>query len=450
MNTQSQSKINSKTRHLIKRGTKSRSRKGKKSKAISLNLMNKFEIVKATKTIDFNNLENNNTTITYKENQYSNTSVSLHAHPLTEEQLYNEILNKFNYFQQLINFKDELNKSYVFEVQTFLDFFMNLFNKIYKTINLQEIKECFSRLENLICENNLENHEQKLSTVYNYFNFLQLNLSSHYKYDQILNMDSILENLNEFMQKIKNYVLCTDNILTLNFPINLMQGDNEIKLLNSKSLLKSERKEKLLDTIYIKKSKTNYADDELLQQKDLELNIFESPKHKKIREKSEKLFLRNFMQIYFVKENGIFSESYFSKCNKKLLHEYKKFRFYEIKFFFSIQENFNDIQKYIQTCRKLLLKYIILYKDEKHKNFIKIVISGYGRRQNLVKRKLINFISNEVLKDCLIKICMYSNIFDSMSSSLKTFYRKKNYYFYSNFSEKLFKKIIKKINVKEE
>lgn len=413
------------------------------NKPVSMNLLPKFEDVR----------ENNNiTTINIIEKLMNSPD------EINNEDIVNELQNKINTYKQVASYQHELNNIYVREVQNFVGYFEKKFEGVNVNANngLLKIKESFAKMEYLI-QDNIHildiNEDSKDRMFLSKKDMFLKNLEKLFSVleDSLNNNSADNDKMNDFLCEIKDYVCSNEDMLKDGKEDLLLPEtyENVVEFSCGKNTSKSvKRKTELLDTVYLKKSRSRYCDKDVIIQHNLdEKNL------QKIITKTDRLFLRNFMHVYLIKENGIFSESYFSKNDK--MYSYKNFRFYEVKYYFSREEDFKDIKKYIELTRKLYSKYIMLYKiEDKDKKFMKLTISGVGKRQTLMKRHLINYMSETVKMDCLVKISMYSNIYDCMSTSLKGYIStkgsnsnanvkgKKPYYIYSNFNESLLNKLI--------
>jgi hypothetical protein len=474
------------------RSSKNKSRKARKIKTISQNLLTKFEDVKDSQNVNLQEI--------FDKMNESGNKMDIEE-KMTQEELYTEILNNINKYKQVINFQEEMNKIFISEVHEFLNFFMNFFNQITQTnegdetSGLQRVKESFSRVEQLVNskinlfeseKNTTEEKEAFMQILNNFFDFLNENLCGEQDDKPLVDSNTEVK-LTEFIEEIKNFV----EDLNMNEDFNNTEEVDYYEMecfSNKKNKREDRRRDKLLDTVFMKKSKAKFGEDDEIAKQIEELDLNDKQKriynhkskiYRKVVAKTKKLFLRNFLQIFFVKENGIFSESYFSKVDKNLLSSYKKFRFYKIKFYFKTEETFDDIKKYIEFIRKLFSCHILTYKyniidnlntgsyidnnltnsnstnntTKRSKMFIKVTISGVGKKQTLMKRLLINFLSADVKHDCLFKISLYSNIFDCMASNLKKFLNKSDeansdYFYYTNISDNLMKKIISKSEIK--
>ena len=313
-------------------------------------------------------------------------------------------------------------------------------NLIFSNLNLLHYDENANANEN----NYISKRKDFISLLENLFSLLEEKVTL-YTYDT--EISAMIDKIND----IKSFVLKSEINFKNKFPSQDSNKENNLNLktisnLSNKKIEKvANGKDILLDTAYMKKTKSRYGmDDEIVIDEDFTTKNNEE--YNKIMKKNKKLFLRNFLQIFLMKDDGIFSESFFSKIDKSLLNSYKKFKFYEIKFYFSIEESFRDMSTYLENLRKLLPRYIMLYKELHKSRFIKITICGVGKKQSLMKRQLINILSGDVKLDCLFKISLFSNIFDCMTDSLKKISQKKNYFFYTNFTNNMLTKIIKKIN----
>lgn len=380
---------------------------------------------------------------------------------LTPEDFMNEIYNKINFYKQQLNFKQELNNIYIAEVQRFIDHFINIFNQASLPFEeLRLLKNSFERTENIVKTNmgllSEETNEKKIhfvNAIKTFFQCFREKLGSpNGKLDLPINLRETLSKMENIMEIVQvsrvereNYLLEKLKKMDDSAEKDVSEDTGKIGLLSNKKIKQTnERCDLLLDTAYLKKSKTRYGEDDevIVEDNIIPQNVNEN--YDKIIRKSKKLFLRNFLQIYLIKDDGIFSESFFSKIDKSLLNSYKNFKFYEINFYFSVEESFQEFASYLQYIRKLFTRYVIVYKEKKQNKFVKITVCGVGKRQTLMKRHLINFMSGQVKHDCLFKISLFSNVFDSMSQSLRKVSRNKDYYFYSNFSTEVLNKIISK------
>jgi hypothetical protein len=124
-----------------------------------------------------------------------------------------------------------------------------------------------------------------------------------------------------------------------------------------------------------------------------------------------------------------------------------------------VNEAFEDISSHINFLKSLFNKYLIIYKPTECRNFIKVSICGVGKRQLMVQKSIAKLINSKVKKDCLIKISMYSNLFDCMEESMKKILEtdkqvseyhhfSKEHVFHSNIEEEMMNKILRRINKK--
>jgi len=541
----------------LKTKTKSTRKVNNKNSTVSKNLSKRFENVKSERKDLKKIFEGMVENAEKRENEISeNTNLNLSTSiPLSNEEIFNEILNKMNSFQQVINFHEELNNQYVNEVQEFINYFMNYFNEFTRNEDLAfvQFKEFFLKAEEIILNklnfiSEINSDENLKNSLISFFDNCENSLhlmnknSNKNDYENVVGVSTSVSNNNNnqthpsdlflIFSKIKNFaIMLKEKINAKDFSldsVNLKKMNQDINQLNyidhttdtnhindtnqinlnipnhnhkenlcnhteeksdnnyhsnfsrlaRNKLKNSERKRmRLLETVKIKKSRKRYGEGDLLST-DKKLNNSEKFKDayyggknselKKIVEKSKKIFLRNFLQIYLIKENGLFSESYFSKVDRNCLSAYKNFKYYEVKIYFSISEETSDIERYILKIRKLFTCHIMTYKTidynpQKKIRFLKISISGVGKKQSLMKRSLINFMSEEVKLNCLIKISLFSNVFDCMTKSLNEKLKRgrkseegngidigidggeENFFYYTNVKETLLNKIISRI-----
>lgn len=364
-----------------------------------------------------------------------------------------EITNKINHYIELLNFQDDLNSNFEGLLKDFFHFFEEQFIHIFHFKDLSGIKELLDSLEKLLNELTQNQFDQEkvkeiLNKMSNFFKILEeCNLDSNNNNQQI-------DKLKYFCARVKNFVLQKHSNEDLN---NLFKKEevcfhketNNFSFFKETKPKKSEfRRKRLLETAFIKKSKSQFGeDDTIIENKNNDEGIKTNElliSHNK--KKGKKLFLRNFLQVYLVKENGIFCESYFSKYDHVVLFSYRKLRFYEVKVCFSNNETFENIQKYLFTIKDLFSKYIMIFNSSPKKNIAKVYISGFGKKQSFFKNKLMHLINHEIKDDCLIKISYFSNLFDAVSFSIKKFLNNPNFEITTNFSNELLKKTLNKIN----
>jgi hypothetical protein len=360
---------------------------------------------------------------------------------LTYNEILNEMQNKVNIRRQVINFKEQLNQIYSNEVKNFVDHFLNYFNEISELVQ----KEHFDLSESLqILQEKLllsSNNPEEINEIEKEICVLEEKIKNNKSNNQISNLLEKLNRLKAF--NINNHLIFKEGRI---LPTSSQKEKSELIIRNIRELSHKKMKNihddsnALLDTIYLKKSKTRYGEDDDIQPLETSQNKIES-----FKQKSKKLFLRNFMQIFLIKDKGIFSESFFSKIDKSLLNSYKKFKFYEIKFYFSIEESYKDITDYINKLRRLFPRYLMLFKEIHKKRFVKITICGVGKKQSVMKRLLINIMSGDVDKDCLFKISLFSNVFDALAESIRKIEKNRNYFYSTNFKNSTLNKIITKV-----
>ena len=201
--------------------------------------------------------------------------------------------------------------------------------------------------------------------------------------------------------------------------------------------MKQKRRKQLLSTAYIKKSQSKFGENDV---------VIPVGNLKDSKLKNRKMILRNFLQIYLIKENEIFSESYFSKYDHTVLYKYRKYKFYQIKLCFSILEPKEKIESHLKFVKGLFEKFLLLTKIKPAGNFLTYIICGVGKNQSLMKRSMIKYINNYITNDCLIKISLFSNLFDCVGSKLSQCLEHGSFDYESstNFEESLIKKIFAK------
>jgi hypothetical protein len=162
----------------------------------------------------------------------------------------------------------------------------------------------------------------------------------------------------------------------------------------------------------------------------IDSNESSSKHYQKVVAKNKQLYLASFQQLYLIKENGILSQTYFSKFDNNFSSN-----FCEIVCYFNIRERFSDVKAYIQSVRKWYRRFVILYRQDFNKSFTKVIVSGVTLKQ--AKKKLVKFVMNDVRENCLVKFSNFSRLkmcFDTVVSKLKKGY----YYFSTNFAQEKF------------
>jgi hypothetical protein len=345
----------------------------------------------------------------------------------------------------------------------FFDYFDKQFSDIYEFKNLTEYLPTLQEMEDEIknVQKSEENKTGNTTTLldkkfikkieHSFSELKELKLDNKKENNSIETLQNFSKAIQEFYdkmdQQVANDFISKRETLTSS---NVKQ--------NSSSCKKVVRKrQKLLSTAFIKKAKSSYAsygEEDLIFSPEKEDDITQYQK-----DKSVKLKLRNFLQVYLIKENEIFSQSYYSKFDPTVLYSYRNYRYYEIKFCISKTDTLENIEIYMWKIKSMFEKYILTYKDKKERNYIKLNFSGYGRKQYELKNTLIKYINTEIKADCLIKISFFSNLFDCMKSNLKKIKKsqsieddeddeEKNFYYYNtNFDEKELDKVLSKIKI---
>jgi hypothetical protein len=325
-------------------------------------------------------------------------------------------------FEEIMQKEEEMNSRRHEYINDFFEYMEDLFGEVYDFVDLSEIKAKLKDIEGLLNPKNRD--------------------SSYY--------DNIIKNLKELQEEIKGlssekttrdgvnklksltYQLkCySDKILFEQF-----HKDRINVPMSHKKLLYSERRiQELQSAIYIDRSK----------QKEEGLKIIESDipltdrKRYKVT-KYKKFLAKNFLQVFYIKENGIFANSYFSNCDINAFSSYKKYKFYKVKFCLSKTDSTNSIKNHIEYVKTLFSKFILFYIENPNKKFIKTVICGIGKKQNIMKASLKKYLRNDIKNDSLIKISCFTNIYSSIIPSLKKY---NNNYHSTNLSENLYNKLI--------
>ena len=315
----------------LKTKTKSSRKVKNKNSTISKNLSKKFENVKSERK-DLKKIfevmvkipeKGENEIIGMPENTNLNSSMMI---SLSNEEIFNEILNKMNLFQQVVNFHEELNNQYVNEVQGFINYFMNYFNEFTKNEDLAfvQFKESFLKAEELMLSkfnfiseiNSDENFKNSVNSLYdnceNIFCLMNKKSNKNDNEEEGLTSNSnsnsnqtYLSDLFLIFSKIKNFAtmlkekinaedfsLDTVNLNKMNVEINPINHANHINPINPNhnqkenscnvteensesnfhsnfsrlarnKLKNSERKRKrLLETVKIRKSKKFMEDED--------------------------------------------------------------------------------------------------------------------------------------------------------------------------------------------
>lgn len=393
-----------------------------------------------------------------------------------------EIFDKLYYYRDRIEQKDDEIFEFEQSKKEFFEFFEDQFKEIYMAKDLSESKTCIAELENLLFSNekikeNFINKKMRLKDQIKFMNKikrLMKFLEGELKFET-QKENRTIENLQIFSTKIKNMAINLDdmsesekeNICDQNLPSKIklswhaheIEGKNIHFQTNKKKKRTNKIREKLLSTAYIKKSKSIYGEYDLLfspeaedhENKSININSnlnFQTinPSDNQIKNRNSKLLLRNFLQIFLVKQNEIFSKYFYSKYDPSVLYEYRKFKFYEIKFCISLTEDYNDNSSHLKFLKSLFNKYLMIYNKTECNNFIKITICGVGKRQSVIQKSITKLINSQIKTNCLIKISMFSNILDCMKGNIKKIMDsaiKDSYIYHSNFNMHIFKKILK-------
>lgn len=397
-------------------------KKSKKAEQVGINLLNKFEKVKRTDAVDFLDLAN--------ETKH------------TTSELIREISNKINFYKQAVNNEEQLNLNFDKETKEFFIFFENFFNCFYEIKDYESFKQILNRLKTIIEENdeifvNTAKKKEKVE-ILNDIEEIMKTIETNVK-PEIEEKHQNQKKLKELIEGIMNFVISSD--ILKDYEDNVNRSKFEKKEENipqdiEKTFKTIKKQSKLLETAYINKTKGKFGEQD---------EIYYDPNYiSKLKDKTKHIFLRNFLQIFFIKEKGIFTESYFSKFDHKSLYSYRNFRYYELKFYFNAEESSQNIQLYIEMIISLFTKYILIYKEIKN-GFIRITISGIGKKQKLFKRYLINLISGVIKKDCLAKLSHFSNLFDAVRKCIKNILYE-NVISNTNFTNSMMEKILERIN----
>jgi hypothetical protein len=430
--------------------------KFQKMKNESLKIVQQENVLSSPKdlfTIKNNNNSNNSNseqTTNYVEHIFNpviinplSTSNEISIHHINSD----IISEKLNHFRHIIQRKEVEKINFEENSKLFFDFFEQKFTEFYTFKDISEIKEKINFIENCIQNNKhilFEKNSPDKNRLLTSLNdlFLKFEENFTHKINQDEDKQSI-EKLKNVSTVIKNYAklkVGKDGNFTMENDIQLKS--NLLQITNRTA----KKRNKLLESVYIQKSRNRTSigeDDEIIQ-----TNIKESDKKKYKPTKNRKLLLKNFLQIYVVKEGDILSQSFYSKYDRTVLYSYRHYKFYEIKICLSNQESVEDITEYLSYIKtNLIPKYLIVFRTKQMGNFTKISISGVGNKQSTVRKGINTLITGIIKRDCLIKCSLFSNVFDCISGSIKRCFNphySEKYCYHYNFEPGLMKKLMKK------
>jgi hypothetical protein len=299
-------------------------------------------------------------------------------------------------FEEIMQKEDEINYNRQSMVDNFFEFMENKFCGLFHYIDVTEIKQKLKDIENLI------NMADKDSLYF----------------------DHIIENLKELKNEIS--ALCTEKTTKENLTV-LKNFTYGLKCFSEK-LLSGDSSNK---NIPMSHKKILFSEKRSQELQNLNLGeIFVKP--------SKRIMTENFLQIFFIKENGIFSNSYISNCT--IDKTYKRFNFYKVKICISKTESMGMIKSHIEFIKKLFNRFILFYIENPNKKFIKLIICGSGLDQRIIKNSLKNFLKENLKNDSLIKINFYTNIYSSILPSLRKY--NSSTFYHSELTNSLYNKLI--------
>jgi hypothetical protein len=253
---------------------------------------------------------------------------------------------------------------------------------------------------------------------------------------QCKGMINNLEQMNEsYICEVKNFIVYFQKVFEKNFPhIHIDIPEDSInshelilKLHNYIDTMKAhldgvENNDiKELDAIVMKSAAKNKHQLLSLSDEDEEVDTHNL---QKLIKTNKKFYEEKFQQLFLIKENGIVSQTYFSKADNTMTSLYC-----EAVCYFHIKERPGDVRVYIQTLRRLFNKYVILYRHDEEKSLIKVIVSGLAYKRN-TKRKVVRFIMQIAKENCMIKFSNFSKFsacFEGVGNKIR-----RNYYFYTN------------------
>jgi hypothetical protein len=329
-------------------------------------------------------------------------------------------------YDQLLEKEEEISSTRHSYIDNFFEYMENKFAEMYEYIDIAEMRETLKEIESFInSHKTITSYEEeiieKLKALRDEINSIHMEKTSQ-------------DNINElklFTYKVKCF---TDKIIQQQ--TNTIPNDNNNNMpISHKKLLFSERRaNELQSAVYVDRSKNK--DDEV---KIIQNDLFLSDEKRFKKTEFKKFLAENFLQIFYVKEKGIFSSSYISNCKVDAFKSYKKYNFYKIKLYVSKNESIDSLKGHLNFMTGLFDKFIIFYFENRNKKFIKLVICGKGKKQNIVKNSLKKYLRNNFEYDTLIKLSMFTNIYSSILPSLRK-YEHCNYS--TNLSNTLYNKLI--------
>ena len=228
--------------------------------------------------------------------------------------------------------------------------------------------------------------------------------------DEIINLIShCRQNLNQIDQMNSEYLKeIRKNINYYQTNFSNINEEYEDYIYKMKNYIERYTEDNIDDIIIKSNKKMGYMDD-------IEYN----EEGRKIYKKVKTMY--NFKKLYYIKDNGIISQTFFSQGEEQYSI------YYEIKCYLNINENFNDIRRYIQSIKRFFKEFVILYRNNCSK-FMKLIIIGKGFRDIKFRmRKLLYCIKY----NCLFKISFFKN-YDLLNQNVHIRINKHSYYIVIN------------------
>lgn len=311
-----------------------------------------------------------------------------------------KLINRLETLNVSVNKKEEEINNLENIKREFFSFFENKLNEIYRVKDLTESRKLLKDFEDFVSETQND--------------FITGEMSFREK--------------NNFLNKVDEFIKILGRQLDYNFDkenanIETLQEFSE----NVRRLSNSNIKEDIFE-------EENFFSEKMTEK----LTQLTSARKESPSRKDKQIIIK---KIYYVKENGIFSQYSISKSNVKA----EKYRFYEVKFCISNEEDVDNIKGAIEKLKKLFKKFIIVYKPDLGRNFVTVYLSGIGLKQDSMKKKIFNIIKS-IDKSCLIKLSLFSNIYDCLRTNIMKVVNinSSNFYFHhSNYSEKFIENTLK-------
>jgi hypothetical protein len=345
-----------------------------------------------------------------------------------------EGVEKIHTFEEIMQKEEEVNSNRHEYINSFFEYMEDVFGELYHFVDLTEIKTKLKELEGLLNSGDYED-SQYYDSIADRLRELQgeiktLCVDRTEGEINMPNMPNAANNINRLKSFTYQVKCFSDKMISEQAKVG---GDN-VPMSHKKLLYSEKRIQELQSAVYVDRSKQKEEGIRIL-----ESDVLLSEKKNYKVTKYKKFLAKNFLQIFYIKEGGIFSNSYFSNCDIEAFSSYKKYNFYKVKLCLSKTESITGIKTHTEYVKTLFNKHMLFYIENPNKKFIKLIICGSGKKQNILKASLKRYLRNDIKYDSLIKISCFTNIYSAVVPSLQK-YGLNNHS--TNISDTLYNKLI--------